>query len=201
MSRRTTWVFALLLLSAMPLAAQDKGDLEVSVLATNVGGGYSEGGGSDFKGGVGLGLSYWFSPRWSAELQASTQRTEFGGSLIETHFPDGTILVRRDEIRGSAYPIDLLARYHFLNTTRWKPYVGLGAHYVERPDFRSEAGLPFFGRADLEANEVSAQVNGGTLFMITPRLGLRLDARYLMRGDNPIWDENFKASAGLSFRF
>ena len=202
MFRRTRVVFALFFLSALPLAAQEKGDVAVAVMATNLGGGYTESDGSFFNGAVGLGLSLWLSPRWSAELQASTQSVEFGGSTIETRSPDGRVIsLRVDRITARSYPVDLLARYHFLNGSRWKPYAGFGAHYVERPAFRSEAGLPFAGRVDLESNEVSAQVNGGTLFMITPRVGLRLDARYLLRGDDPIWDDNLKGSAGLSFRF
>src|SRR2546423_1790769 len=30
-------------------------------------------------------------------------------------------------------PVDVTARYHWLNETRWKPYIGAGAHYVAAP--------------------------------------------------------------------
>jgi outer membrane protein W len=200
MSRHSVLAFALLILSAIPAFAQKKGDVAVSVMATNFAATYSERLGTDVDGGVALGLSYWFNPRWSAELLASSQKTEFGGALIETHFPDGTILRSVDRISGTAYPFDLLARYHFVNDSRWKPYIGFGAHYVKRPDFKSDSGLPV-NRVDLEANQSSAVVNGGTLFLFTPRLGLRVDGKFLLRGDNPQWDDNFKASVGLSFKF
>src|SRR5438105_1617519 len=37
-------------------------------------------------------------------------------------------------------PIDLTARYHWLNETRWKPYIGAGAHYVAAPKVHLDPG-------------------------------------------------------------
>ena len=50
-------------------------------------------------------------------------------------------------------------------------------------------------------DELSGQVNAGTYFMISPRLVVRLDTKVLLRGVDAPWDDTFKPSAGLSWRF
>jgi outer membrane protein W len=88
-------------------------------------------------------------------------------------------------------PIDLTARYHWLNDTRWKPYLGLGAHYV---------AAPTADRRFRYQDHINGTVNGGVLFMFTPSVGALLDGRALL-GDKGPYDTAFKLSAGLSWRF
>ena len=177
-------VAALVVMSvAVPTFAQQKGDSSFSVMATNIGVVRSDQIGTEVSGGLVFGLNYWFAPRWSAQLDVAAERRGYPELIA----PDA---IRR--VRTTTYPVDVLAQYHIpTGQSRWKPYVGLGAHYV---------GVPR-GVMERSYDELSAQVNAGTYFMISPRLGVRLDAKVLLRGVDAPWDDTFKPSAGLSWRF
>ena len=132
MSRKNVVAIALAL-AALPALAEDRGDTSVTALLTNVSATSSENSGTNVDAGFGLGFNYWLNPRWSTELQVSREETSFSTGVVQTPFPDGTVLVTVTGRTAASYPVDLLAQYHFVNATRWKPYLGFGAHYVERP--------------------------------------------------------------------
>ena len=90
-------------------------------------------------------------------------------------------------------PIDLTARYHWLNETRWKPYLGAGAHYVAAPKVHLDPGFNY-------QNHLDGEVDGGVAFMLTPALGVMLDGR-VIGGKYETYDPIFRVSAGLSWRF
>ena len=118
----------------------------------------------DEQGGYGVAYDRTFAPRWSVQASVAVERHPSYDYVFEDN---GAItLVPRERLR--TMPIDLVARYHWLNDTRWKPYAGLGAHYVAAPD----ADRRFRYR-----NHLEGAINGGTLFMLTHDLGLMLDSR------------------------
>jgi len=96
------------------------------------------------------------------------------------------------------YPIDANVSYHFLNGSRWKPYLGAGVRYVS--DSLHFSG-PYRSNRFTE-NSVDPEISGGITFQFNPALGLRFDAKQIIGysrgyGTNP----NFKGSVGLSLRF
>ena len=180
---RIALVALVVLATAFPLVAQQKGDTSFSVMASNISVIKSDRIGTEVSGGLVFGLNVWLTPRWSAQLDVAAERTGYPELIA----PDA---IRR--VRTTTYPVDLIAQFHIpTGQSRWKPYIGLGAHYV---------GVPS-GAMDRSYDELSGQVNAGTHLMITPRLGLRLDAKVLLRGVDAPWDDTFKPSAGLSWRF
>jgi hypothetical protein len=90
-------------------------------------------------------------------------------------------------------PIDLTVNYHWLNDTRWKPYLGGGAHYVAAPHVHLDPGFRY-------QDHVNSEVDGGVVFMLTRSAGVMLDGR-VIGGDRETYDPVFKISAGLSWRF
>ncbi len=90
-------------------------------------------------------------------------------------------------------PIDVTARYHWLNETRWKPYLGFGAHYVAAPKVHLDPGFGY-------QNHVNPVLDGGVAFMVTPSIGVVLDNR-VIGGDHETYDPVFRVSAGLTWRF
>ena len=141
----------------------------------------------DEPGGYGVSYERMFAPRWSVQASVAVEHHR---SYEYVYEDNGAItLVPRERLR--TMPIDLVARYHWLNDTRWKPYIGLGAHYVAAPD----ADRRFRYRNHLEAG-----INGGTLFMLTHDLGLMLDGR-IYAGNHESYDQSPRTSIGLSWRF
>ena len=129
-----------------------------------------------WQGAFGLALQRMFAPRFSGELAVSRD-TQF--TRVRTFNADFT--------EGASYklitrttPIDLTGRYHFLNDTNWKPYIGAGTRLVD--------GRAFFG------------VTGGVIWQFRPALGLRFDTKFLV-SDRPVHNERLYNSIGLSWRF
>lgn len=138
-------------------------------------------------GGVGVAFERMFSERLALQGAIAYERHRTYPYLVED---DGSI-TQVEARRLNIVPIDLTARYHFVNDTRWKPYIGLGAHYVAAPNV---------DRRFRYQNHLDGAVDGGTTFLLTPSFGLLLNARMLV-GDREPYDEQFKISAGLSWRF
>ena len=129
-----------------------------------------------------------------------TQRFSLGAAIAyERHFSypyvvdvSGFInVVPKSHLR--TVPVDVTARYHWLNGTRWKPYIGAGAHYVAAPKVHLDPGFGY-------RNHIDGEVDGGVAFMFTPALGVMLDGR-VIGGERETYDPIFRISAGLSWRF
>lgn len=189
--RRTLAVALVLMSLAAAAAAETRGDTRVTVYASNFQHGWSEGAGSTTRTGYALGLSYFLRPRWSVELAyGSEPQTLYTRRFVD--FGDGTFGVFTDSQRVNAHPLDVVGRYHFTNDSRWKPYVGLGARWTDRPD----------GFADSRVfTALSAQAVVGTAFEITPRLSLHLEGKQLLRADPAPWDDGTKFVAGVGWKF
>ena len=88
------------------------------------------------------------------------------------------------------YPIDLTARFRWVNDTRFKPYIGLGARYVAAPHVDSMFGY---------TNRTTPELVGGVVYQLR-HLGIVADGKVLL-GDHEYYDSMFKTSIGLSWRF
>lgn len=172
---RTMIVAVCLVFLATAAVAQEK-PTAAYLFLTNPGVVYSDSAGTRWEGAFGFALQRMFTPRFSGELAVSRDIESFG---FRRFAADGTELEHR-EVTTRSMPVDLTARYHFLNGSSWKPYAGLDARYVD--------DRAFFG------------VNGGVIWQFRPALGLRFDAKLLV-GDRPLHGERLYNSAGLSWRF
>jgi outer membrane protein W len=137
--------------------------------------------------GFGVAYERMLAPRWSVQAAVAVEHHGSYPYIVE----DNGAITFVDRERLQTIPIDLTARYHWVNDTRWKPYLGFGAHYIAAPN----ADARFRYKSHLDA-----QLNGGTLFMFTPTLGAMLDARVL-GGDREPYEQALKLSFGLSWRF
>src|ERR1043165_8482290 len=120
--------------------------------------------GVDEQAGYGISYEQMFAPRWSVQAAVAVERHHSYGYVVEDN---GAIAMVEPE-RLRTVPIDLTAPYHRPNDTRWKPFLGIGAHYVAAPD----ADPRFHYR-----NHLQTAFNGGTLFMLTHNLALMPDGR------------------------
>ena len=132
--------------------------------------------GGRWDGAFGVALQRMFTPRFSGELSVSRQSDRSG---FTTFNPDGTVLESHVFTRYST-PVDLTARYHFLNDSTWKPYAGIGGRWVDSRGF--------------------LDLTGGVLWQFRPSLGLRFDGKLLFGGQTR-FDNRFNGSAGLTWRF
>jgi len=137
----------------------------------------------------GFGVSYerMFAPRWSVQGSVAVERHRSYAYVVE----DNGAITLVDRVRLQTVPIDVTARYHWLNDTRWKPYLGLCAHYVASPNA---------DRRFRYQNHLDGEINGGTLFMLNPAFGVMLEGRALV-GDREPYDQPFKVSLGFDWRF
>ena len=151
---------------AAPLAAQEK--KEVFAFVDNPGGGWTETKGYTFNTGYGAALRVFVSPKFSAELSVAERSVKTSDADVRTN------------------PIDLIAAYHFTNDSNWKPYLGLGLHYLRVSSLDSRSG---------------AEVRGGVAYQFSPRFFLRLDETLLLKRDNPTFDQRSRSLIGVSWRF
>jgi outer membrane protein W len=193
--RKQIAVVMLLLLFAVTAVAQEKteglpkGTFRVFAFGSNFGYTESDLSGSNWHGGYGLGLEYRLSDRWSAEL--SVAREESATWTFGTIGPDGQLVQQRFSI--VSHPVDVVGQYHFSTGSAWKPFVGLGARYVDS----SGPGFPY----SVEESRISPQITGGFYYHFTPRLGLRVDVKRLLRNDSTFFDDTRKVSVGLGWKF
>jgi hypothetical protein len=138
-------------------------------------------------GGFGVAFEQTFAQRWSVQGAVAVERHRSYPYVVED---DGSITLV-DRVWLQTVPIDVTARYHWLNDTRWKPYLGLGAHYVAAPNA---------DRRFRYQNHLDGEIGGGTLFMFNPAFGVMLDGRVLV-GDREPYDQPFKVSLGVTWRF
>lgn len=135
-------------------------------------------------GGIGLAFDHFWTPRFSTELVASAERYNANYSAYDPERHSNVVHYSGYDVN----PIDLLAQYHFLNDSRWKPYIGAGLRYAHRPT-DVFTGTP-----------LAPELNGGVMMQITPRFGLTFDGR-LAAASSTKWNPSAKGSFGLTWRF
>ena len=178
----------LLLLFPALLAAQQQSKTQLAAYITPQTLTYSDTLGTAFTGGFGAAFNVFWSERFSTELSVAAEQSYFA---IQQQPPAGSPAVEIERFRVETYPIDLVARYHFTNGTKWLPYIGGGVRYVNAPSADSRIS------AD---SRTSAEITGGVIYQFSPHWGLRLDARQLIN-DDVYYDAASKGSIGLSWNF
>lgn len=134
-----------------------------------------------WSGGFGIAVDHHFNAHFSTELSIAKERHIAGPALVYT--PQGSVI--EGPHRVSTTPIDLVAAYHFISETRWRPYIGVGQRFVD-----SEREALF-----------EPEITGGVTYMVRPHFGLRADAKQLVGFRYRSWDPAFKAGLGVSWRF
>ena len=176
-------VLVLPLLLAVSASAQtlDK-PTRLSFFVSNLALGWSEGNGSTFDAGLGVAIERRFSRRWSGELAVSTEKHE-----IQPRLFDPTTYDLR------TYPVDAVLRYSFLDVrTEWRPYAGAGLRYVAAPD--APPGIAY-------ENQLSPEITAGVEFNGGESWSLHAGAKQLIREDSSAFDDWFKISLGVGWRF
>ena len=171
---------------AVPLAAQEQKQT-LSLFLSDVSQSDLDRHNESWPSGFGIAYERVVAPNWSLQAAAAVERHLSYGYVVE----DNGTFTNVDRERLRIVPIDLTARYRWTNETRWKPYIGLGAHYVAAPN----ADTRFRYRSHLDG-----EVNGGTLLMLTHDFGVLLDGRVLVGTREP-YDQQIKVSLGVSWRF
>jgi outer membrane protein W len=176
-------ILAGLFLFVTPLFAQ-KG--AISVFVANPGGGWSSNEGTSANGDIGVGAEYWFSPRVSATVNVSRHQDVAAVTVFPINgFPTTTFS------RVYEYPVDALLRYRFAGSERWKPYLGGGLRAVR-------VFNPPFG--DRSWN-FAPEFNGGVTFLMTKKLGLDFDGRFVPIENRYTGVDDGRVSVGLSWRW
>jgi len=137
--------------------------------------------------GPGVAYSHMIAREFSAQLAVAWERHDSYAYIVN---PDGSVQPIA-AVRLRTHPLDFVFRYHFLNDTRWKPYVGAGVHYVASPGAATEFGYH---------NHINPAITGGTVFLINRSFGVVVDGRVYI-GDHENYDEVSKAALGLAWRF
>jgi outer membrane protein W len=182
-----TLVTALLmsLLLALPGFGQEKN--QFSIFVSDISNWSNTHERTHWYGGVGVAFDRMVTSHLSAQLGVAAEEHRTYPYLVDE---TGRILpVPPVDIR--TYPIDLAARYHWLNDGRWRPYFGAGLRYV---------AAPHVDQGFLYKNHLNAQLVGGVEFLVRPSFGVVLDAKQLL-GDRDNYDALFKLSAGVNWRF
>jgi len=182
--KRLTLVFAIVAV-ALPLAAQQT--QTASFFLSDVMQNQTDRKTGQWPSGFGASYERMLGPRWSVQGAVALEHHRSYPYIVED---DGSITFV-DRERLQTVPIDLTARYHWLNDTRWKPFLGVGAHYVAAPN--ADARFRYHSHVD-------GEINGGTLFMFTPAFGAMLDGRVIVGTREP-YDQPFRVSFGASWRF
>ena len=185
---RRTFLIVVLVHSLAPLASAQHNQLSVFV---------SESAGSvpvRSNRGYGLALTRQWTPRLSTGMAVAIEDPvvrECTGGFFDPLVCSETTL--------RTYPVDLTGRFHFINDTRWKPYVGIGARYVRAPRLSSEASRTL-GRD--YADHLDPQVVGGLEFLITPSIGVGTEVKVLFCDNkNCEYDSELKVAGGFIWRF
>ena len=172
-------------LAAAPVLGQasspSPGPLRFTLFGSSYGVGYSSRDGAFGDGALGVALEYRWHARLGLELSVSGSRHEVGFVRDNRFFEESV----------TTHPIDLMGQYYFSTDGPWKPYLGLGVHYVEGPR-SSVTGLE---------DHLSPQFNAGVEYLIGSRLSLTLDAKRRLDGDYVAYDPVLKASLGFGWRF
>jgi len=157
---------------------------------------------TEWTGSVGIAFAHDWSQYWSTEGSIARDQRYITG----TKFVSGVPVTGRQRI--STTPADLMMQFHFPNDSRWNPYVGAGAHYVNAPDVATvnlstlpdPNGNPTLVTAQTFENRLSAQIGIGTTLRITPSVGLQFDVKRLLRGNGTTYDPLTRLQFGVNWR-
>ncbi|HEU4523152.1 MAG TPA: OmpW family outer membrane protein [Thermoanaerobaculia bacterium] len=184
MKFRSSLLFLAVLLLAVPTFAQDRFiDINAFAVWANPNGSSSFQFGEDVSDlediefdserGWGASVNVYWSDRVS---------TEFALSLVE---PDLNV---SSPTRGrilfteplEMMPVTAVLQYHFLGSSRFDPYVGVGGGYVLFQDIerREDIDEVEFDRVDFE-DDIGFVANAGLRIGFTPNVGIYLDAKYM----------------------
>jgi len=142
--------------------------------------------GSDFNAGYGVGVQHMFSPRWSGELSASHRDSHLRATFYDFNGNVTSVI----DYRARTTPVDVVAQYHFVNGTSWKPYIGAGVTHIY---VDSSSNLQ-------RGNSTYGTIDGGVIWRVRPQFGLRFDGKVLF-GDHPSYIDSTNVSFGLAWRF
>ncbi len=169
-------ITVLLLLAALPLAAQDR-NIQLTVFFSRAqmqgDNDFGNGFASDFDDGTGYGASanMFFGRYFSVEASVFSVRSE--GTLVLDSQP----VVNLGNM--SLTPISLGVQFHPLAQSRFDPYVGGGASYVMGDDLLTE-DLEFAGVGAIELeNAVGYYINAGIGIQISEGFGVVIDGRQI----------------------
>jgi outer membrane protein W len=187
---------SLFIVAASAFAEQPRRSNTVSVFVTDLALSNSNIGGATIDAAYGASFDHMFTERFSGELSVSSQRfrryvrTFTGGSE-----PTSELFTDR------LYPIDLNISYYFPNGSRWQPFLGAGLRYVNDTfhGYEGARRTAFYRNA---VRTIDPEISGGITLQFNRTLGLRFDAKQVLGSRrSTVADPEFKASAGLSFRF
>lgn len=166
----------LLVLAALPLAAQDR-NIQLTVFYSQADmegeNDFGDGFVTEFDDGSGYGASanMFFGKYLSVEASVFSIRTDT--ALV---FEDAAVF---DLGTMNLTPISLGAQFHVLGQSRIDPYVGGGVSYILGDDlFTSDLEFAGLGRIELE-NEFAYYINAGIGIQITEGFGIVIDGRQL----------------------
>lgn len=110
-------------------------------------------------------VSYHWLPQWAVELMLGYP---FKHSLARSGL--GNLATVRQ------FPVALTAQYHFVNKTRFKPFVGVGVGYIKPFDAFPRNVLR---ERDLNfSSDFGLTLQAGLDYRVTEHHGVRLDVRY-----------------------
>src|SRR3954452_24711159 len=149
--------------------------------------------GTDLDVAYGAAFDHMFSKRVSAEVSVTRQRTRESFTIFN---PGGPAVFA--SFTNTLYPVDATVSYHFVNDSRWKPYLGGGARYVSGTTQNYGA----FNSYRFTTHSLDPEISGGVTFQFRPTLGLRFDAKQTLgNGNSVLGDSSLNVSVRLSFRF
>jgi outer membrane protein W len=177
MRSAATSFILLLVLAAMPVAAQDHpvdwtlwGSMADLQGSNDLGDFKIE---TDSGFGIGLSANFFLSQRLSTEVAIFWLNPEATMSFGDIQYKMGETEI---------IPATLGLQYHFVPESRWDPYVGAGAAYVTASNFESK-DLDNLGAGVIELdNKFSWFANAGVGYRFGKQLGVALDVRYIDYG-------------------
>ncbi|HET7706085.1 MAG TPA: OmpW family outer membrane protein [Thermoanaerobaculia bacterium] len=171
-----TTIAVLLILLAMPLAAQDR-DMTITAWASQVqmqGDNQFEGFSSEFEDGTGIGLSVnrFFGRMLSVEASVFSLRNE-----VTLRIDESAAFIDLGKVNLT--PITIGGQLHLAGRSRFDPYVGAGAAYVLAGDLHSpDLEVGERGRLELD-DKLTWYANAGIGVEIVRGFALVADGRYL----------------------
>jgi outer membrane protein W len=180
--RSASWIVTLGFCLVHAASAQQRHEL--SLFASHSDAGYHA------TTGYGAAFSEAWTPRFSTAIAVGVEDPTVcvGGSFLERPCT---------QIKLKTHPIDLSGRYHFLNDTRWKPYLGAGLRYTPAPKLTAEqrtlVGHDY-------SDHVYPEAVGGVEFVVVPSFGITVEGKQLAGSRQP-YDSLFNVSGALNWRF